>query len=130
MRDCGGAAVVLETDPRLRIGLGQAERPGRQVAGTCRPGLEGTRGHSIRAGASKTVPDPIGHRYPFLSLLVQLGIAVEGLPGGGGTAEVLHPSRSAIRRVSLRENGVAGRRVDQEPSGKSLVLTDWPTESR
>ena len=108
-RDSGGAAVVLEAVPFFMIGLGRAERPGGQVAESCRPGFEATRGHCIRAVASKTVPDPIGHSCPFLSLLVQLGVAVEGLPGGYGTAEVLHPSRSAIRRVSLREDGVAGR---------------------
>ena len=59
-RDCGGATVVVEADPPFMIGLGQAERPGGQVAGTCRPGFEGTRGHSIKA-------DPFGrwaHRAP------------------------------------------------------------------
>ena len=53
MAHCGGAAVVLEADPPFMIGLGQAERPGGQVAGTCRPGFEGTRGRSIRADPSR-----------------------------------------------------------------------------
>ena len=58
-RGSGGAAVVLEAVPFFMNGRGQAERPGGQVAGTCRPGSERTRGRSIRADASRTVPEPI-----------------------------------------------------------------------
>jgi hypothetical protein len=49
----GGSAVVLEADLPFPIGPGQAGRPGGQVAGTCRPGSEGTRGRSIRADPSR-----------------------------------------------------------------------------
>ena len=61
-RDSGGAAVVLEAVPFFMNGRGQAECPGgSRLAGTCRPGSERTRGRSIRADASRTVPEPIVH---------------------------------------------------------------------
>src|SRR5271166_4900877 len=51
-RDCGGAAVFLDADSPFMIGLGLAERSGGHTAGTYRPGLEGTLGHSISADPS------------------------------------------------------------------------------
>ena len=58
MAHCGGAALVLESDPPFMIGLGYAERTGGHVDGTRRPGFEGTRGHSKRAYPSRRMDAP------------------------------------------------------------------------